>query len=166
MTTFMITFTLEGQPAQTTVLDDVEPEFIYGLWLGDRGVKYHAIDEIDELDRYGNVVRKYDEGSLQDPNLTGSVLDAGDYEYAREENPDLTWREFILTLTNGNPVRKRYTAQMIEEYGDRESFIVVFDSLQFIRGVATISQWKGENWRDILYNIHEDLDTEVDITNM
>ena len=68
MTTFMITFTLQDAPAQTTILDDVEPEFIYGLWLGDRGVKYHAIDEIDELDRYGNVVRKYDEGSLQDPN--------------------------------------------------------------------------------------------------
>lgn len=179
---FRVTLTLPNEPEQIILLNNVTLEFAYGLWLGDSGFKYHVIEEISRLDEYGNIIRKYDPSSLQDINLTGLVIDAGDYEYEREEGEpkrdssdirseegelDLTWREFILRLTNNISPSRRYTAQMIEEYGEyREPYIVQFDSLDFIRGIATISRWRGKNWRDILYNIHDNLDTKIEVTNM
>ena len=163
-----ITYTLPGHPTQVFTLEPyLHPEYIHGLWLGDRGVKDHVIERIEQFDHKGTTVHIYDAGKLQDANLTGLVIDEGDYDFEVDEHPGLTWREFVLSLTNSHIPTKRYTAKMVEEYGDtQEVYVIRFDSLEFVQGVIEICRVKGADWTEIISHIHDSLDKVVDVTTL
>lgn len=164
MSVFTVKLDPPNEAKQTLTFDNVSLEFICGLWLGDCGFRHPIIEEITHNDEEGNVIRRYAPSSLQDINLTDLVIDEGDYNYELEENPEITWRQFVLARTNGRLPDKQYTALMREEYGDyQEAYVVKFDTEEFIHGVVTITTWRNKDWREILSHLHKDLDTAIEV---